>query len=43
MVEELGLNLLVPIFVFGFLIVTGIIVTNIGLEDVSKRKSRGEI
>ncbi len=43
MVEELGINLLVPIFVFGFLIALGIILTNIGLVDVSKRKSRGEI
>ncbi len=43
MVEELGINLLVPIFVFGFLITLGIILTNIGLVDVSKRKSRGEI
>jgi len=43
MVEELGINLLVPLGVFGILIYLGIYLSNIGLADVSKRKSRGEI
>lgn len=43
MVEELGINLLVPILVFGIIIVGAVLVTNVGLNDLAKRRERGEL
>ena len=42
MVENLGINVLVPILVFLILIVGGIMITNKAIEDVNRRRSSGE-
>lgn len=43
MVEELGLNVLVPILVFSIIIIGAISITNIGLADLQRRRERGEL
>lgn len=42
MVEELGINILVPILVFGVIIVGSVLLSNIGLADLQRRRERGE-
>jgi hypothetical protein len=42
MVEELGINLLVPIFVFSIIIVGSVLITNMALADLKRRRERGE-
>ncbi len=42
MVEDLGLNVLVPLFVFLIVIVGAHIVTDKALEDLHRRRQSGE-
>ncbi len=42
MVEELGINMLIPIFVFSIIIVGSILVSNMALSDLKRRRDRGE-
>jgi hypothetical protein len=41
MVQNIGLNLLVPLFVFGFLIVGALTIANMALKDVVARRKKG--
>lgn len=43
MVEELGINVLVPILVFSVVIVGAILLTNTALKDLQQRRDRGEL
>ncbi len=42
MVTELGLNMLVPIIVFGFIIVGSYMMSNWAFSDVVERRNKGE-
>ncbi len=42
MVEELGINILVPIFVFSIIIVGSVLISNMALADLKRRRDRGE-
>ncbi len=42
MVEELGINVLVPIFVFSIVVVGSILISNMALGDLKRRRERGE-
>lgn len=42
MVTELGLNMLVPIAVFGFVIVGAYMMSNWAFVDVLERRDKGE-
>jgi len=42
MVTELGLNMLVPIIVFGFIIVGAYMMANYAFTDVVERRNKGE-
>ena len=42
MVTELGLNMLVPIITFGFIIVGAYMMSNAAFTDVVERRNKGE-
>ncbi len=42
MVEEIGINILVPLVVFGIVIVGGYVVSNAALIDVVERRKNAE-
>ena len=42
MVTDLGINILVPIIVFGFLIVGSYMMANAAFADVIERRNKGE-
>ncbi len=42
MVTELGINMLVPIMVFGFIIVGAYMMSNWAFTDVIERRNKGE-
>lgn len=42
MVTDLGLNILVPIIVFGFLIVGAYMMADWAFQDVLERRNKGE-
>jgi len=42
MVEEIGINILVPLLVFGIIIVGAYIVSNAALIDVLERRKNAE-
>ena len=42
MVTDLGINILVPIIVFGFLIVGSYMMANWAFQDVIERRNKGE-
>lgn len=42
MVEEIGINILVPIFVFSIIIVGSVLISSMALTDLKRRRERGE-
>lgn len=42
MVEEIGIRILVPLFVFSIVIVGSILISNMALADLFRRRQRGE-
>ncbi len=42
MIEQIGVNILIPITVFLFLIIGSYLVSNAAFEDVIKRRSEGQ-
>ena len=42
MVTDLGINMIIPIAVFGFIIVGAYIMSNAAFEDVIERRNKGE-
>ena len=42
MVTELGINMIIPIGVFGFLIVGAYLMSNAAFEDVIDRRNKGD-
>jgi len=42
MVTELGINMLVPIITFGFIIVGAYMMANAAFTDVVERRNKGE-
>ncbi len=42
MVEDLGLNILVPLLVFGILIFGAYKISDLAIQDVNRRRSSGE-
>ena len=42
MVTDLGINMIIPIAVFGFIIVGAYIMANAAFEDVIERRNKGE-
>jgi len=42
MVTELGINMLVPVIVFGFIIVGAYMMANWAFVDVLERRNKGE-
>lgn len=42
MVEDIGIKILVPIFVFGIIIVVGYLVSTMAFNDIIERRNRGD-
>jgi len=42
MVTDIGINILVPIIVFGFIIVGAYMMSNAAFTDVIERRNKGE-
>lgn len=42
MVTELGINILVPIITFGFIVVGAYMMSNWAFQDVIERRNKGE-
>lgn len=42
MVEDIGIKVLIPIFVFSIIIVVGYLVSDMAFSDILRRKDRGE-